>query len=153
MNDPLVLLVLLNIIPSSLRDIEFDLLSLKQGKATFPAGGSNLVRRSLRDSVEPSGPFDHFSSTASCVEGLRALTKAGLVKQDRFGYQLTYAGVIIAAEVVRSIQQQYKPPVPEPTLPPREVDPQAVSKPDFSPLSQKKIVEALVKRYAGENKN
>lgn len=153
MNDPIVLLAVLNIIPSTLHEILSDIASLRRGREHPPFGGSSAISGSVRETDGRPGPLEPFHTAESCAEHLHGLVRLGLVKKDDAGYRLTYEGLILTAEVVRRIQKKYRPHPPALASAAREVQPNQGSSAELSPISQKKLLEELVKRFSDERKN
>lgn len=151
MDNPIVLLAVLNVIPGTLHEILSDIASLRQGMGYPPFGGSCEISRFVRESVVGPGPLEPFHTRETCEKGLMELTRLGLVKKDAAGYRLTYAGVAMTAAVIRSVKKKYGAKVPPLPSAARETQPDPSV--ELSPISRQKLLEELVKQYADEQKH
>mgnify|MGYP001218588378 CR=1 FL=1 len=151
MDNPIVLLAVLNVISSTMPEILHEIACLRQGKPCSPFGGSCAISRFVRESGDGSGPLEPFHTRETCEKGLMELARLGLVKKDDAGYRLTYEGIAMTAAVIRRVKKKYGPQAPP--------LPSAIRKdrPDppveLSPISRQKLLEELVKQYADEQKH
>lgn len=152
MDNPIVLLAVLNVISSTMPEILHEIACLRQGKQCSPFGGSCAISPLVRESSDDrSGPLKPFHTWEACEKGLMELARLGLVKKDDAGYRLTYAGIAMTAAVIRNVKKKFGTKVPPLPSAVRQFQPDPSV--ELSPISRQKLVEELVKRYADEQKH
>lgn len=148
MDDPIVLLAVLNIIPSSLSEILREIEALRLGRPHAPFGGSSAVSRFVQETDDHLRPLEPFHTKEACTEGLRKLVGFGLVKKDAAGYRLTYEGVTLTSTVIREIKKRHGPGLHVPAPKKREDQQEPEPTINLSPLSQQKMIKAYQNRFA-----
>lgn len=106
MDDPIVLLAVLNILPGSLDEVVADITALRKGGGHPPFGGATAIAESVKETVSRPNPLEPFHTKEACARGLQELIGFGLVKRDGNGYRLNYEGVMVATQAVRKAQRE-----------------------------------------------
>lgn len=150
MDSPIILLAVLGFTPSTPPEILREIEALRNGQAYSPLGASGTISRFVAETDGEPGPLEPFHMAESCVEGLQELVRLGLVKKDDAGYRLTYEGVLLTSEVMKRFRKKYEPKLRAPLPPTRELRPEPPV--ILSPLSQKALIEELLKRFPDRRK-